>query len=136
MGLIWSGTIDGTPITKKNSQQIRRNSRTGRPFISQSSRYQDFETAALWQLKGSEPDEPICVPVRVEEVFFVPDKRRRDLTNLEEAVDDILVAAGVLKDDCWAILDNHDGSHVQIDKDNPRVEIKIYEAKKRGIHND
>lgn len=132
MGLIWSGTIDGTPITKKNSQQIRRNSRTGRRFIAQSNRYQSFEQAALWQLRGSEPDEPICVPVQVVEVFYVPDKRRRDLTNLEEAVDDILAAAGVLKDDCWAILDNHDGSHVRIDKDNPRVEIKIYEAKKRG----
>lgn len=131
MGLIWSGTITGVPVTKKNSQQIRRNSRTDKRFIAQSNRYQSFEQAALWQLKGSEPDEPICVPVRVEEVFYVPDRRRRDLTNLEEAVDDILVAAGIIKDDCWSILDNHDGSHVQIDKDNPRVEIKIY-TKERG----
>lgn len=31
-----------------------------------------------------------------------PDKRRRDLGNLEKAVSDLLVAHGVVKDDCLA----------------------------------
>ena len=124
--LIWSGEITGTPVTKKNSQQIRINARTGKRFVSQSDRYRSFETAAGYQLALIKPEEPIAGPVRVEEVFYVPDMRRRDLTNLEESVDDILVKYGIITDDCWTVLHDHDGSHVEIDRDNPRVEIKIY----------
>lgn len=113
-------------MTKKNSQQIRINSRNGKRFVAQSDRYKAFEDAAGWQLATIRPDEPIEGPVRVEEVFFVPDKRRRDLTNLEESVDDILVKFGVISDDCWTVLHDHDGSHVEIDRDNPRVEITIH----------
>ena len=126
MNLIWEGQITGVPITKKNSQQIRINARTGKRFVSQSDRYKSFEASAGWQLAMIKPDEPIEGPVRVEAVFYVPDRRRRDLTNLEESIDDILVKYGVIADDCWTVLDNHDGSHVEVDKDNPRVEIKIY----------
>lgn len=40
-----SFTIPGRPITKKNHQQICR-SKTGKPFVRQSKRYTDYETAA------------------------------------------------------------------------------------------
>ena len=52
-------------------------------------------------------------------------KRRVDLTNLLEAVDDMLVKAGVLADDNRDIVAGHDGSRVYYDKDNPRIEIDI-----------
>jgi Holliday junction resolvase RusA-like endonuclease len=55
----------------------------------------------------------------------MPTKRRVDLTNLLEAIDDILVKYGVLEDDNYNIIDNHDGSRVYYDKENPRTEITI-----------
>ena len=61
----------------------------------------------------------------VQCLYYMPDRRRVDLTNLLEATDDILVRAGVLADDCAAIVASHDGSRVLMDKARPRVEIRI-----------
>jgi Holliday junction resolvase RusA-like endonuclease len=55
----------------------------------------------------------------------MPTKRRVDLTNLLEAIDDVLVKYGVLKDDNSEIITSHDGSRVLYDKDNPRTEVAI-----------
>lgn len=53
-----------------------------------------------------------------------------DLANLIEATTDILVKAHVLEDDNSKIVAAHDGSRVEIDRRNPRVEIKIEEMEK------
>lgn len=58
-------------------------------------------------------------------MFYMPTRRIVDLTNLEEAIDDILVKYGVLKDDNSRILVSHDGSRVLYDKNNPRTEVTI-----------
>lgn len=55
----------------------------------------------------------------------MPTKRRVDLTNLLEAIDDVLVKYGVLKDDNSEIITSHDGSRVLYDKNNPRTEVVI-----------
>lgn len=60
-------------------------------------------------------------------LYYMPDHRRVDLTNLLEATDDILVKAGVLDDDRATIVAAHDGSRVLLDRKNPRVEIEITE---------
>ena len=58
-------------------------------------------------------------------LFYRSDARRVDLTNLEEALDDILVLYGILRDDNFKIVQSHDGSRVYIDRENPRTEITI-----------
>lgn len=55
----------------------------------------------------------------------MPTRRRVDLTNLMEATHDTLVAAKILADDNYKIIDNVDGSRVRYDKNNPRTEIII-----------
>lgn len=55
----------------------------------------------------------------------MPTRRGVDLTNLLEALDDVLVEAGVLEDDHSGILVSHDGSRVLYDKQHPRTEIVI-----------
>ena len=50
------------------------------------------------------------------------------MVNLLQAVDDILVEAGILADDNYCIVAGHDGSRVYYDKQNPRTEIGIEEA--------
>ena len=116
-------TIPLTPISKKNSQQILINKATGRPFIMPSKRYKEYEKDAMhFMPKGV---ESIAEPVNVRCLFYMPTKRKVDLTNLLEAIDDILVKAGVLQDDHSGIVVSHDGSRVLYDKDRPRTEVEI-----------
>lgn len=70
----------------------------------------------------------IDYPVNMKCLYFMPTKRLVDLANLLEATCDILVHYRVLRDDNSRIIVSHDGSRVQYDKKNPRVEIEISKA--------
>lgn len=119
-------TIKLPPISKKNSQQILINRATGRSFVMPSKQYKEYEKDALWFIPKVEA--PIICPVNVKCLFYMPTRRRVDLTNLLEAVDDVMVKAGLLADDCYTIVESHDGSRVFVDKENPRTEVEITEA--------
>lgn len=112
------------PVTKKNSQRIMVNKTTGKPFIMPSAKYLQYEQAARCFLCPPS-DGPINYPVNVRCMFYMPSRRKADLTNLLEAADDLLVAAGILADDSYNIVAGHDGSRCLVDKDNPRTEITI-----------
>lgn len=117
-------TIPLPPITKKNHQQIAINRKTGKPFITQSKAYLAYEKAAIYFLHPK-PKSPIEAAVEVKCLFYMPTRRKVDLTNLLEASDDVLVKGGVLADDDYKVIVSHDGSRVLYDKDNPRTEIWI-----------
>lgn len=123
-------TIPGAPITKKNSQQILTNRKTGRPFIMPSKQYKDYEKMALAHLTSVKvvQTEPIEEQVNMRCMYYMPTRRKTDLCNLLEATCDILVGAGVLADDNSSIVVGHDGSRVLYDKENPRVEVCITSA--------
>ena len=112
------------PITKKNSQQILTNSKTGRPFIMPSARYKQYEREAAWFLMPR-PPRPIECECNVQCLFYLPTRRKTDLNNLLEAATDLLVSAGIIADDHYGIVAAHDGSRCFWDKDNPRTEIII-----------
>lgn len=115
-------TIPVNPITKKNSQQIFYNSRTRKPFITTSQAYKKYEYEASYYI----PKElNIDFGVNVKCLFYMGTKRKVDLTNLLESIDDILVKFGTLADDNSTIIKSHDGSRVLYDKENPRTEIEI-----------
>ena len=111
------------PRTKKNGSQIVTNHKTGKPFLIPSKDYKNYERDAGYFIKGK--GLRIDYPVNVKCVFYRENKRRCDLPNLLNAIDDILVKYNVLKDDNFTIIQSHDGSTVKIDKDNPRTEITI-----------
>ena len=100
-----SFTIPLPPITKKNSQRILINKKTNKPFIAPSKQFKEYEEACGYFIKGK--GEKIDYPVTVRCVYYMPTKRRVDLTNLLEATHDILVKYEVLADD------------------NPRTEVEI-----------
>jgi Holliday junction resolvase RusA-like endonuclease len=114
-------TINLPPVTKKNSQRIVK--RGNRYIILPSEKYEEYENAALWLVPKR--GVPIDFPVNVKCLFYMPTKRLCDLTNHLEAIDDVMVKAGLLKDDNYKILVSHDGSRVLVDKDNPRTEVEI-----------
>ena len=121
--IIYQALIPLNPRTKKNNQQILINGKTGKPFIAQNAKYKLYEQDAGWFLK--KPVRPIDYPVNIECRFYRKNAARCDLTNLLEAIDDVLVKYGIIKDDAFTILAGHDGSRVYVDKDNPRTEIII-----------
>lgn len=110
-------------VKKKNSQRIVINQRTGRPIIIPSKAYKQYEKDVEPFIKGKR--ELISHRVNVEAVFYRKDRRKIDLVNLLQALDDILVYYGVVQDDCSTIISGHDGSYVSYDKDHPRTEIRI-----------
>ena len=121
-------TLYGNPVTKKNSQRILfKFTKFGRktPFVAPSKAYVDYETDCLRQIKR--PRSPISARVNVRCVYYMKTARRVDLANLIEATTDILVKARVLEDDNSHIVAAHDGSRVELDRKNPRVEIEIEE---------
>lgn len=118
-------TIYGVPRTKKNSQQIIKVG--GRDRLVQSKIYREYEKEAVEQIEAMHKAWHIDYKANVKCIFYRPTKVRCDLTNLLEAIDDILVKAGVLEDDNWKIIGGHDGSRVRFDSENPRTEITITE---------
>ena len=114
-------TVPLPPITKKNSQRIVI--RGNRPIILPSEKYKEYEDAALWLIPKRR--DPIDFPVNVKCIFYMPSNRLSDLTNHLESIDDVMVKAGLLKDDNYKILASHDGSRVMVDKNNPRTEVEI-----------
>lgn len=115
-------TVPLTPVTKKNHQQIFKG-KGGRPFITQSEPYKQYEKDFQWFA----PKTSIDTLVNVKTVFYLPTKRLTDLSNLISAAHDCLVAAGTLVDDNYKIIHSVDGSRVYYDKENPRTEITIEE---------
>ena len=119
-------TIYGAPRTKKTSQQIIKVG--GHPRLVQSKAYRDYEKDAIRQIEEAHKTWHIDYPCEVKCIFYRPSKIRVDLTNLLEAIDDILVKAGVLQDDNWKIIVSHDGSRVKFDPACPRTEVFITET--------
>ena len=115
-------TINEPPRSKKNSQQIVRIN--GRPILVPSKAYKEYEKACKPYLEGI-CKEPIDYPITVTCEYYMPTRRKVDLTNLMEATHDVLVKYGVLADDNRNIIASVDGSRVYYDKENPRTEIYI-----------
>ena len=110
------------PRTKKNSQQIMKAG--NKRWIGPSKAAIAFERMCGWWIKQAwrlKINEPVNVKVK----FFVESKRKVDLTNLLESVDDVLVKYEVLADDNANIIAGHDGSRVYVDRVNPRLAIEI-----------
>lgn len=119
--------IPVAPVTKKNSNIKTRDGR-----ILPSKAYRQYEKDALRTIPPK-ARKRISVPVNVKAVYYtktdyIHGKARIDLTNLHNALCDVLVAAGVLEDDNCRIIHSMDGSRVRCDRSNPRTEVEITEA--------
>jgi hypothetical protein len=78
--------------------------------------------------------KPIVGPVLITYTFFVPDKRRRDAANMIQSCKpyiDGIVDSGLIEGDHWQVMKIY-GVDVQIDKDNPRVEIGLFSTSGNG----
>jgi Holliday junction resolvase RusA-like endonuclease len=137
--------IHGAPRSKKNSPRIVNigpmcrvcGKRGGFPKVLPSLAYEQWERAAVIEcmlinqrLRAAGVELPIINPISVEALFYlVPTKSGLmrldcpDLSNLMEAVGDMLQAADIIRDDRQ--ICDWDGSRRMLDGAEPRVEIYI-----------
>lgn len=114
------------PKTKKNSSRIvQKRTKNGKsfPILLPSEAYSKYE-------KDCEEYIPfdldtINYPINLKCTFYMQTKRKTDLTNLLQAICDILVKYKVIEDDNYNIIRSFDGSTVFYDHDNPRTIIEI-----------
>lgn len=112
------------PRSKKNSQQII--TVAGRPRIIQSKLYLQYEKDCGYFLKPLK--KPIDKPINLKCTFIVPDRRKRDLSNLLNAIQDILVHYKILEDDNYSIVESVDGSRILYKKGEEKTIIEIEEV--------
>lgn len=111
--------------SKKNSQEIHINCRTGKPFVSQGKLYKQFEAECGYYLLKYKKN--ISTPVNLKCTFYVKDRRKRDIVNLLNAIQDILVKYGVIADDNYNIVKSVDGSRIIYEKGREETIIEIKE---------
>ena len=117
-------TLPIRPATKKNSGQIITVG--GIPRLIPSKQYLQFEKDCQPYFKHVLTRiGQIDYPINLQAVFYVETKRKIDLPNLLNAVDDAMVKSELILDDNRDIIASHDGSRVYHDKFNPRIEIEI-----------
>lgn len=119
--MVYKFTIDGRPVTKKNSMQ-----KTRRGLI-QSKQYRQYEEAALWQLLKQKPRSfrTIACAARMNVEYYMPNRKGwPDLFGLVQATADILEKAGIVEDDGY-IADVAYSCIAGVDPIWPRAEIKV-----------
>ena len=97
---------------KKNSQQIIY--KNGRAIIIQSKLYLQFERDCGYFLKKYA--KHIDYPINLKCTFYVNDRRKRDIVNLLNAIQDVLVKYDVIADDNYGIVASLDGCSVIYEK--------------------
>lgn len=117
--------IRGRPFVLKNSKQLITVG--GKPRLIPSKQARAYLADATKQLedqwllfKGPIPGD---VLVNAAIVTYRATRHRNDASNLYQAPEDALQAAGVLEDDFQ--IASHDGSRRLYDKHTPRVEVTL-----------
>ena len=121
------------PKAKKNSHRIAGCGprcpvcgKYQRQFVRNADKTTEYAFNAAKFLQPK-PKKPLEGPVQLVYRLYTATWHRKDDLNLYEALDDILVKEGILRDDDRKTIRSRDGSRVLYDKDNPRAEIYIYE---------
>lgn len=100
--------------SKKNSRLVVGRGR-GRALNIPSAAYREWHRANLGSVRAQIAAQEIpAAPVELRLRVGFADRRRRDLDNALSSVLDLLVDAGVLPDDCWAVV--------------PRIQLEAYET--------
>lgn len=119
--MVYKFTIDGRPMTKKNSMTKTRYG------LIQSKQYRDYEKMALCQLMTQKPRgfRAIACAARMTAKYYMPNRKGwPDLFGLVQATADILEKANIFEDDGY-IADVAFSCIAGIDPVWPRAEIKI-----------
>ena len=115
-------TIHGQTPSLKNRKKITCKGNRPRMYTEKSVKdWQKDALQELMQYTGQQDGK-----VMMDYMFYVKDDAVRDISNMIQSVEDILVEKGLLIDDSWqhVCIGTADA---QIDRDNPRCEVTIVE---------
>jgi len=118
--------VHGRIPSKKN--QLRRIKRAGRIYTVPSKNHELWERKQLKLVSDQKELQRIdqFEKVRVVVIFiYFPDNLGSDLTNKAESIMDLLVKAGILKNDKWQVIPRLELVSMGVDRTNPRAEIFI-----------
>lgn len=114
--------IRGETPAQKNSQTFNARTRT----MVKSPQFRRWRDSALMQIRAQGIPERPYPYAEIEILFVHSDLRRRDGDNQLSSVQDLLVAAGVIADDCWTRIGTPRVSHA-VGKA-ARCEIRVFEV--------
>lgn len=121
-------TLPIKPVSKKNHGQIVMRGKY--PIMLPSKQYLQFEKDSLPYFHRVKHQVGVVnYPVNIQCIFYMDARRKVDLSNLLNAVDDAMVASGLILDDNRDIIAGHDGSRVYHDNINPRIELEFTKIK-------
>lgn len=89
--------IDGETAPQKNSQTFSTKSKS----MVKSPQFLRWQRGALLQLRMQNKPAYPYEYAEIEIHFIHSDLRRRDGDNALASIQDLLVKAGIIKDDCW-----------------------------------
>lgn len=95
-------TIEGRPVSKKNSRRNFVHKYTHRMVSIPSKGYETFKGIAIPQIKQymySQTFEPFASPIHIDYVFYRKGKYKQDVDNAIASINDILQDAGLIVDD-------------------------------------
>ena len=116
----------GQTIVKKNSQRVVRfgNHSSIRP----SAAYDKWEKATMLNITVTHREAILDYPVYIHYKFYRKDRRKFDLSNMCEGINDLMQKCGVIVDDdfrhVFPVFHSEHGG-VMLDKDNPRAIVTI-----------
>lgn len=117
--------ILGTPIVKKNGKRIVRRGKF--PKLIDGDAFQRWEAAALTQAAFIRKwDGPY--PIYAHYGIYMPDRRKFDLTNMVEGINDVMQEAGIIRDDDFkSLIPIFHGPMcgVFVDAQQPRIVVTI-----------
>lgn len=117
-------TIPLQPVTKKNHSRIVKCGKYHKLLPSKAyERYRKDAMPFLKRIFGK--FGTVDYPINLKCVFYLGNRRKGDLVGYLQAIQDLLVEAGILADDNRNIVASVDGSVVLYDKKNPRTEVVI-----------
>ena len=116
-------TLLGDVPSKKNSKRIVPVN--GRHIIISSKNYLDWERDQLKLIKYTVHEALIENDYQLSVRFYPSTKRKFDLSNKVESIQDLLVKAGVISDDNYCVINSLHVYFGEVDRNNPRAEIEI-----------
>lgn len=99
-------------------------------YIGRDNRWQyqedkkAYHKAVVMSTIGINPKYKKC---KIKVTYYFKDKRRHDPSNYDKMLLDGLVEANVIEDDNYDVIEEFT-TIGKYDKDNPRVEVEIYET--------
>jgi crossover junction endodeoxyribonuclease RusA len=117
-------TIESIGLTLPFPPSVNRLWRFGKGRMYRSKTYEVWRKEALWECRIQAQNKQISGAYRLTLLAVKPDKRRRDIGNLEKSVSDILQEAGIIVDDCLC-----EWIEARWVKDGPPLTIKIESIK-------